>query len=179
MSLEDRCRKIRLLLLDVDGVLTDGRLLYGPEGDWGRTFHVRDGMGLKLAQSAGLLTGILSGRRVEATALRAEELGFDEIHQGHPVKLPVLEDILARQELALEQVAYMGDDVIDLPLLRRVGLAAAPSDACPEVAAIAHWHSVRDGGDGCVRDLIETILRAQGAWQGLIERMGEPAPDAG
>ena len=163
-ELTGRLRRIRLLLLDVDGVLTDGRLWYGSEGDTGRAFHVRDGLGLKAAKEAGLLIGIITGRQTRATALRAAELGLDEVHQGERSKLPVWDAILERRGLGDEEVAFMGDDLLDLPLLERAGLAAAPSDAAAEVLAVAHWTSRLGGGEGCVRELCEELLRARGAW---------------
>jgi 3-deoxy-D-manno-octulosonate 8-phosphate phosphatase (KDO 8-P phosphatase) len=163
-GLEERLRGLRLLLLDVDGVLTDGRLGYGPEGDTGRLFHVRDGYGIKALQRGGVAVGIITGRSTEATARRAAELGLDEVWQGKRRKLPIWEEILERRGLPAGQVAYMGDDLLDLPLLERAGLAAAPADAVDEVLAAAHWRSTQRGGEGCVRDLCETILRARGAW---------------
>lgn len=163
-DLQERLARIRLVLLDVDGVLTDGRIWYGPDGDQVRSFHVRDGLAIKAAQAAGLAVGIITGRDTAATARRAAELGLDELHQGHRKKLPVWEDILQRRGLDGEQACYMGDDLLDLPLLERAGLAAAPADAVPEVHAVAHWTSSRAGGDGCVRELLETLLRSRGAW---------------
>lgn len=163
-ELSERLRELRLLLLDVDGVLTDGRLVYGPEGDAGRLFNVRDGYGIKALQGAGLAVGIITGRRTEATARRAAELGLEEVWQGKRRKLPVWEEILERRGLKAEQAAYMGDDLLDLPLLERAGLAAAPADAVDEVLEAAHWTATRRGGEGCVRELCETILRARGAW---------------
>jgi 3-deoxy-D-manno-octulosonate 8-phosphate phosphatase (KDO 8-P phosphatase) len=169
-ELAGRFARIRLLLLDVDGVLTDGRLVYGPDGDTSRAFHVRDGTAIKLAQACGLAVGIVSGRDTRATAHRAADLGLAEVHQGRRVKEPAWDEILARRGLRDDEVAFMGDDFLDLPLLRRAGLAAAPRDAAPEVLAAAHWISSRDGGDGCVRELVETILRSRGEWSAAVER---------
>jgi 3-deoxy-D-manno-octulosonate 8-phosphate phosphatase (KDO 8-P phosphatase) len=163
-DLTERLRRVDLLLLDVDGVLTDGRLGYGPGGDERREFHVRDGLGIKAAQRAGLVVGIITGRETRATALRAEELRLDELHQGRREKLPVWEEILGRRGIPAERACYMGDDLLDLPLLRRAGLAAAPADAAPEVLAETHWRSSLRGGEGCVRELVEALLRARGAW---------------
>jgi 3-deoxy-D-manno-octulosonate 8-phosphate phosphatase (KDO 8-P phosphatase) len=169
-DLGERLARIRLLLLDVDGVLTDGRLHYDASGDTGRAFHVRDGTAIKLAQSCGLPVGIISGRDTVATKRRAQNLGLTDVVQGRRHKEPAWVDILARHGLTDAEVAYMGDDFIDLPLLRRAGLAAAPRDAVPEVLAVAHWVSSRDGGDGCVRDFVETILKARGAWDEAVNR---------
>jgi 3-deoxy-D-manno-octulosonate 8-phosphate phosphatase (KDO 8-P phosphatase) len=169
-DLRRRLEGVRLVLFDVDGVLTDGRLGYGPDGDEGREFNVRDGSVIKLAQAAGLPVGILTGRQTAATARWAQDLGLAEIHQGRRDKLPVHERILSERGLFDEQVAYMGDDLLDLPVLARVGLAAAPADACPEVLELAHWRSSRRGGDGCARELLEEVLKARGLWQDLIEK---------
>ena len=163
-DLQERLERIRIVLLDVDGVLTDGRIWYGPDGDQVRAFHVRDGLAMKAAQSAGLAVGIITGRETAATARRAAELGLDELHQGKRTKLPVWQEILERRGLEDSEVCYMGDDLLDLPLLERAGLAASPSDAVPEVLAAAHWTATRAGGNGCVRELLETLLRARGAW---------------
>ena len=163
-ELRERLAGIRIVLLDVDGVLTDGRILYGPDGDQGRAFHVRDGLAIKAAQAAGLAVGIITGRETVATARRAADLGLDELHQGKRTKLPVWREILERRGLDDAQACYMGDDLLDLPLLERAGLAAAPSDAVPEILAAAHWTSAHKGGDGCVRELFETLLRSRGAW---------------
>ena len=174
MDLGQRLQRVRLVLLDVDGVLTDGRLLYGAEGDMGRWFHVRDGSAMRLSQSEGIAVGILSGREHDAVRHRAEELGLEEIHQGHPIKEPVWDEILARRGLADEDVAFMGDDFLDLPVLRRAGLAAAPADATAEVLAAAHWTASVPGGAGCVRELLEAILRAQDLWNVAVERRLRP-----
>jgi 3-deoxy-D-manno-octulosonate 8-phosphate phosphatase (KDO 8-P phosphatase) len=167
-ELAARFARIRLLLLDVDGVMTDGRLLYDRHGDHGRSFHVRDGTAIKIAQACGIAVGIISGRDTIATARRGQDLGLVDVVQGRRHKEPAWEEVLARHGLADAEVAYMGDDVIDIPLLRRAGLAAAPRDAVPEVLATAHWVSSRDGGDSCVRDLIETMLKSRGLWTSAL-----------
>lgn len=172
-ELSRRARRLRLVLLDVDGVLTDGRLGYGPSGDEGRSFHVRDGFALKLARTAGLALGIVTGRRTAATECRAEELGLDEVYQGRREKLPAWQEILGRRGLSEGEVAYMGDDLLDLPLLRRAGLAACPADADPEVVAVCHWVSSLRGGEGCVRELLREILRARGDWDRLVQELRE------
>lgn len=167
-SVRDRMLRVRLVLLDVDGVLTDGRLGYGPNGDTFRQFHVRDGTAVKIARAAGLRVGLLSGRSTAATSRWAQDAGVDEAVQGRRVKEPAFREILERQRVELAEVAYMGDDVLDLPVLALAGLAAAPCDACPEVLAAAHWVSARPGGAGCARELLETVLRVQGRWDGLV-----------
>ena len=169
MDLESRCREIRLVLLDVDGVLTDGRLHYDASGDVGRRFHVRDGSAIKLALAAGLQVGILSGKTSAAVARRAQDLGLTKVHLGERVKAPAWERILARLGLPEHQVAYMGDDWLDLSVLRRAGLAAAPGDASHEVLEAAHFVARAPGGGGCVRELIELVMGAQGTWEGAVE----------
>ena len=168
-ALQARCREIRLVLLDVDGVLTDGRLHYDASGDAGRRFHVRDGSAVKLAMGAGLQVGILSGKTSAAVAHRAQDLGLTEVHQGERVKAPAWERMLARLGLPERQVAYMGDDWLDLSVLRRAGLSAAPCDASHEVLDAVHFVARAPGGGGCVRELLELVMRAQGTWVGAVE----------
>lgn len=160
--------RIRLLLLDCDGVLTDGRIGYGPDGDTWRFFNVRDGAAIKLAQCEGIAVGLLSGRNVEAVRRRTEELGFDVVRQGHRIKEPVWDEILVELGLDDEEVAFMGDDFLDLPLLRRAGLAACPSDGSPEARRAADVVTTLGGGRGCVRELIERILTARGRWNEAV-----------
>jgi 3-deoxy-D-manno-octulosonate 8-phosphate phosphatase (KDO 8-P phosphatase) len=165
-----RAQKVRLLLFDVDGVLTDGRLLVDADGREAKQYHIRDGTGLVWARQAGLLTGFLSARVSASTTERARQLGIPIVRQGADDKLRAFREILDEQALTEAETAYMGDDVLDLPVLGRAGLAAAPADAAPEVLARAHWVSARRGGDGAARDLIERVLRAQGAWDDLVAR---------
>jgi 3-deoxy-D-manno-octulosonate 8-phosphate phosphatase (KDO 8-P phosphatase) len=159
---------VRLLLLDVDGVMTDGRLLVGSDGGEAAMFHIRDGAAIVWARLAGLKTGIITGRTSAATVARAEALRFDVIRQGALDKLAAYQSILHELGIADEQVAFMGDDLLDLPVLVRVGLSAAPADADAEVRARVHWVSARRGGDGAVRDLVEMVLKAQGHWDRLV-----------
>jgi len=165
----ERARTVRLVLFDVDGVFTDGSLLLLDNGTEGKAFNVRDGLGLVLLLKAGLEVGIISGRNSHAVAERMTELGVQHVHQGHTCKLPVFNTLLEELSLAPEQAAYMGDDLPDLPLLRRVGLALTVADADPRVAAEAHWCSARAGGAGAVREACELILTAQGRLQPLLE----------
>lgn len=158
-----RLRRIRLVVLDVDGVLTDGGLYYGPGGEWKR-FDVHDGFALSRAVASGLAVAIVSSRRSEAVARRCAELALGDVHQGVADKLTVYEALRARHGCRDAEVACMGDDLADLPLLRRAGLAAAPADAVAEVRQAAHWVSRAPGGHGAVRELLEAILRARGAW---------------
>jgi 3-deoxy-D-manno-octulosonate 8-phosphate phosphatase (KDO 8-P phosphatase) len=171
-SLENaaRAKRVKLLLFDVDGVLTDGRLLIDGEGRESKQYHIRDGTGLVWARQAGLLTGFLSARVSASTTARARQLGIAIVRQGADDKLQAFREIVAEQRLSEAEIAYMGDDVLDLPVLGRAGLAAAPADAAPDVLARAHWVSDRRGGDGAARDLIERVLRAQGCWDELVAR---------
>jgi 3-deoxy-D-manno-octulosonate 8-phosphate phosphatase (KDO 8-P phosphatase) len=159
-----RARKIRLLLLDVDGVLTDGRLVYGPAGEETKVFHARDGHAIVLARAAGIEVAVVSGRKSAAVTRRLEDLGVVEVHQGVPDKAALLAELCGRRGLGSTEVAFMGDDLPDLPLLRRVGLALAPADGVPEVRRVAHWTARRPGGAGAVREAVEWLLRARGAW---------------
>ena len=161
-----RLRRIRLLVLDVDGVLTDGRLFLGPdEGEW-KSFHVHDGLALVRAVAARFPVAIVSSRSAPAVARRFAELGVAEVHQGVADKLALYEALCARLGCRDAEVACMGDDLPDLPLLRRAGLAVAPADAVPEVRRAAHWVSRMRGGRGAVREVLEALLRARGAWEG-------------
>lgn len=161
-------RRLRLLLFDVDGVLTDGRILLHTDGTESKQYHIRDGTGLVLAQRGGLLTGLLSARTSAATTARARQLAIPIVRQGATNKLTVYEEILAEQGLADHEVAFMGDDVQDLPVLMRVGLSCAPADAVPEVRERVRWISTYAGGTGAVRELIELVLRARGSWDALV-----------
>ena len=152
----------------MDGVLTDGRLIYGPAGERLKTFDVRDGLGLKLAQKAGLKVGILTGRVSEALRFRAGELGIDALLMDRSDKKPAFQEFLAAQKTAAERVAYMGDDVLDLPVLLRCGLSFAPADAVAEVRERVHKVLLRPGGQGVVREMCEFVLRARGEWDHLI-----------
>ena len=159
---------IKLLLLDVDGVLTDGTILIHPDGSESKTFNIRDGAGIVWAQRAGLSIGLLSARVAEATAVRAAQLGITIVSMGGADKLAGYERILADAGLSDEQVGYMGDDLQDLPVLRRAGFSAAPADAAPEVRAAVHWVSASGGGRGAVRECIEHVLQSQGAWRAAV-----------
>ncbi len=161
-----RLRRIRLLILDVDGVLTDGRLYLGPdEGEW-KSFHVHDGLALARAVAAGFPVAIVSSRSAPAVTRRFTELGVTEVHQGVGDKLAVYEALRAQYGCRDAEVGCMGDDLPDLPLLRRAGLAVAPADAVPAVRRAAHWVSRAPGGRGAVREVLEALLRAQGRWRG-------------
>jgi 3-deoxy-D-manno-octulosonate 8-phosphate phosphatase (KDO 8-P phosphatase) len=158
-SWKERAKKVRLLLLDVDGVMTDGRLGFDGEGRECKFFYARDGIGIKLLQQAGVRVGILSGRRAKVVSLRAKELGISLIRQKIKDKAQALGEILETEKLRPEQVCYMGDDLVDLSVLRRVGFAVA------EVKFMAHLVTRNPGGRGAVREVCEKILKIQGKWE--------------
>jgi 3-deoxy-D-manno-octulosonate 8-phosphate phosphatase (KDO 8-P phosphatase) len=163
-----RAARIALLLFDVDGVLTDGKILMHADGTESKQFDIKDGTGLVWAQRAGLKVGFLSARSSAATTQRAAQLGITLVHQGVASKVRTYEEILRQQELTDADVAYMGDDLLDLPVIVRAGLAAAPADAAAEVRARAHYVSRADGGNGAVREFIELVLKAQDRWERLM-----------
>jgi 3-deoxy-D-manno-octulosonate 8-phosphate phosphatase (KDO 8-P phosphatase) len=165
-----RARRVRLLLLDVDGVLTDGLVHIEGTGREFKSFSIRDGAAIVWAQRAGLQLGLLSGRPSKATSRRAAELGIATVLQHGPEKREPFINLLKERGLSPDDVAYMGDDLLDLPVLSAVGLSAAPADAVPEVISRVHWVSRYPGGRGAVRELIEALLRAQGSWDGIVAR---------
>ena len=160
--------RLKLLLFDVDGVLTDGKILLHADGTESKQFDIKDGTAIVWAQRAGLTVGFLSARTSAASAQRAAQLGVALVRQGVASKLEAYEEIVRGQALSDADVAYMGDDVLDLPVLGRVGLSAAPADAADEVRARVHWVSSLPGGHGAARELIELILREQGRWEGIV-----------
>ncbi|MEP7009117.1 MAG: HAD hydrolase family protein [Acidobacteriota bacterium] len=172
-TFEKRAKHLAWLLLDVDGVLTDGGLIYGPKGEQLKTFNVRDGLGIKLAQGAGLKVGILSGRASAALVARSRELGLDAFVQNRSDKREAFAEFLAAHETTADRVAVIGDDLPDLPLIARAALSFAPSDAAPEIRARAHRVLSRPGGHGAVREMIELILRSRGEWDGIVARFVE------
>jgi 3-deoxy-D-manno-octulosonate 8-phosphate phosphatase (KDO 8-P phosphatase) len=167
-SLHDRASRIRLLLFDVDGVLTDGVVIMHADGTESKGFHIRDGAAIVWAQRAGLPVGLLSSRASGATTQRAAQLAIRLVVQGVRDKLAAYERIVKEAGLTDDAVAYMGDDLVDLPVLARAGLAAAPADAAAEVRERAHWTSQAGGGRGAVREFIEMILRAQDRWSDVV-----------
>jgi 3-deoxy-D-manno-octulosonate 8-phosphate phosphatase (KDO 8-P phosphatase) len=163
-----RAAKIKLVLFDVDGVLTDGKILLHADGSESKVFDIKDGTAIVWAQRAGLTVGFLSARTSLATAQRAAQLGITLVHQGVASKLDTYDQIADSLMLEDEQIAYMGDDILDLPVLSRVGLATAPADSVEDVRSRVHWISQYRGGDGAARELIELILRAQDRWDSLV-----------
>jgi 3-deoxy-D-manno-octulosonate 8-phosphate phosphatase (KDO 8-P phosphatase) len=163
-QLQARARAIRLLVLDVDGVLTDGRLYFGAEGEAIKAFNTLDGHGLKMLAASGVQVAIISGRNSPMVRRRAEGLGISLIKLGREDKFTALQELLRDEPCPLEAIACMGDDYPDLSIMSRVGLALAPPNACDEVRVRAHWVSTRAGGEGAVRDACDLIMRAQGTY---------------
>jgi YrbI family 3-deoxy-D-manno-octulosonate 8-phosphate phosphatase len=170
MNLTDACRRVELILSDVDGVLTDGTIWYDNQGVELKGFHIRDGLGIKLWQRAGFRFGVLTARTSHIVKLRAGELGIDIVRQGFEDKLPAAQEIIRDCKLKPEQVCYIGDDLTDLPVIRSVGLGAAVADAATEVRSAAAYVTQLPGGKGAVRELIETILKAKSRWDDAVQR---------
>ena len=169
-DLATRAARIRLLCTDVDGVLTTGHLHYGLESGHTKAFHVRDGAAIKWLQRAEIPVAFISGLATPATRLRAMDLGIEDCFMGHLEKLPILDQLCAKHGLEYSQVAHIGDDLHDLPLLRRVGLACCPEDAAEEVKAACHWVLPIKGGCGVLRAVGEEILKAQGKWEEVLSK---------
>lgn len=163
-----RAAKVRLFIFDVDGVLTDGSLSYGPDGEMVKTFNVQDGLGIKLLQEAGIKTAIISARRTPIVLARARDLGIEYVHQGGHDKLTPFKALLEQLGLTEEQVAFIGDDVVDLPILSRAGFAVSVPNGRPEVHARAHYITEAAGGHGAVREACEFVLRASGTYDRVM-----------
>jgi 3-deoxy-D-manno-octulosonate 8-phosphate phosphatase (KDO 8-P phosphatase) len=167
-TLAERCRQIRLLVVDVDGVLTPGDIIHGGGGPGAielKRFHVRDGSGLVLWQRAGKVSAVITGRESLAVELRARELGIPVVMQGVADKGEAFRRLLADTGARAEEACFVGDDLPDLPCLREAGLAVAVADACPEARATAHYVTAAPGGHGAVRETVERVLRCQGLWK--------------
>jgi len=169
-DLRQRLAAVQLLLMDVDGVLTDGGVAWTSAGIEHQTFHIRDGLGIKLWQRAGGEVGLVTGRRSPAVQTRAQELGITILRQGIDNKLETAGEIVRQQGLSWEQTAFIGDDLPDLPVMLRCGVGVAVADACPDVAAAATVVTQLPGGRGAVREVIEQLLRARGAWEAIVAR---------
>jgi 3-deoxy-D-manno-octulosonate 8-phosphate phosphatase (KDO 8-P phosphatase) len=173
-ALRKRATKIELLLMDVDGTMTDGSVTLASQIDGTaleiKTFDAHDGQGLTLAHTAGLRTGCITGRESAALLRRAQEMKMDFIYMKQPLKMPAYEEILQKTGLSDEAVAYVGDDLPDIPLMRRVGLAVAVGDAVPEVKRVAHYTTKAVAGHGAIRDAVEVILKAKGMWASMIDK---------
>jgi 3-deoxy-D-manno-octulosonate 8-phosphate phosphatase (KDO 8-P phosphatase) len=174
MDLNATAARIRLLLMDVDGVLTDGKLynVPGPDGKMVETkaFDTQDGIALQWLSWKGIQTGVISGRLSPATEERCRQCKCTYVYQGHIEKIPIFEEVMARSGLQPSQIAYVGDDLTDAVLMRRVALAVAPANARPEVKRIAHLVTASEGGRGAVREVCELLLKAQGHWDELLRK---------
>jgi 3-deoxy-D-manno-octulosonate 8-phosphate phosphatase (KDO 8-P phosphatase) len=170
MKLPDLCRRVELILSDVDGVLTDGGIWYDNQGVELKAFHIRDGLGIKLWQRAGFSFGLLTARTSHIVKVRAQELGINLVRQGFENKLPAAQDILRELRIDAEQACYIGDDLTDLPVIRHVGLGVAVADAIAEVRSAAAYITKSPGGRGAVRELIELVLKSKGRWEDVIQR---------
>ena len=169
MTLEERCQPIELILADVDGVLTDGRLEFDNQGIESKRFHVRDGLGVKLWQKAGYRFGVITTRSSQVVKQRAAELNVELVRQGAEDKLATAQEILAELDLDPQAVCYIGDDLPDLPVVRSVGLGVAVADACWELREAADHVTTSCGGAGAVREIVELILKAQRRWDDVIQ----------
>ena len=167
-ELERRAARIKLLLMDCDGVLTDGRIWLLEGDDEQKSFNTRDGLGLYLLHKAGLQSGIISGRTSKAVELRARGLGMEFVYQDCLDKMKAFEEILAKAGVIESQVAYVGDDLTDIPLIKRVGLGVAVGDAAPETQSVAHYVTKAVGGKGAIREMVESILKSQGRWSDIV-----------
>lgn len=163
-------QKLRFLVLDVDGVLTDGSIIYSSSGEELKTFNVKDGAALKYWARAGHRAGIVTGRRSSVVVRRAAELDIHHLDMGAKAKLPVFEKMLVDAGVTPEETVVIGDDLMELPLIRRAGLGVAVADAVPEVKEMADFVTQHPGGHGAVREVVELVLKAQGRWDGIMER---------
>jgi len=180
MDLAQRCQAIELILCDVDGVLTDGRLVVDNQGIESKQFHIRDGMGIRLWQRAGYRFGLVTARSSHVVRMRAAELGIEILRQGVEDKLKVLREVAGQHQLSLAQTCYIGDDLPDLAAVRSAGLGVAVADACEELREHAHYVTTLPGGRGAVRQTIELILKSQGRWEEALRPYLEgigPSPD--
>lgn len=171
----ERAKHIRLVVFDVDGVLTDGSLYLGDDGQEYKAFNSRDGHGMAMLRDSDVTLAVITGRRSEVVRIRMQSLGIEHVHQGCRDKLPVFEQLATELGIEPRQAAYMGDDLMDLPVMRRVGLAVAVADAHPVVREHAHWCTPSGGGRGAARDLCELILHAQGRLEALVNAYLDPA----
>jgi 3-deoxy-D-manno-octulosonate 8-phosphate phosphatase (KDO 8-P phosphatase) len=173
-ALKKRASRIKVLLMDVDGTMTDGGVTLLSQNDGTaleiKTFDAHDGQGLTLAQTAGLRTGCITGRESSALLRRAHEMKMEFIYMKQPVKMPAYEEVLRKANASDYEVAFVGDDLPDIPLLRRAGLAIAVGDAVPEVKKVAHYTSKALAGHGAIREAVELILRSKGIWEELIDK---------
>jgi 3-deoxy-D-manno-octulosonate 8-phosphate phosphatase (KDO 8-P phosphatase) len=166
-----KLKSIKLLVLDVDGVLTDGKLYYAGEGEVLRAFFVGDGLGLRLLMEVGIEVALISGRDARLVEARCQDLGIKYLYQGVTNKKLILETLLDELKINLHEVAFMGDDIIDIPILQHVALATAPANPHPGILSYIHWQSQYKGGEGAVRELIDLILQAQNHLESIYQRL--------
>ncbi len=166
--LTQKLRDIRLLVCDVDGVLSDGKVFYSANGDEIKNFNIKDGLGIKLLQKLGIEVAIITGRDSPMVARRAQELGVSKLYQGKRNKIASFEELLSELALCDAQVAYAGDDLPDLPLLKRCGIAIAPADAAPQIRQIADIVTQQKGGEGCVREFVDLLIDSRDAWSTVL-----------
>jgi 3-deoxy-D-manno-octulosonate 8-phosphate phosphatase (KDO 8-P phosphatase) len=164
----EKARKLKLLILDVDGVLTDGKLFFDNEGNEYKAFHARDGHGIKLLRQTGVEVAVISGRKSNSVALRMKNLGIEYVYQGHENKVAAFNEIIEKLRITPDQAAHVGDDLLDLPIMTRVGLAIAVNDANFAVKQRADWHTRLPGGHGAVREVCDLIIQAQGHFDEVV-----------
>jgi 3-deoxy-D-manno-octulosonate 8-phosphate phosphatase (KDO 8-P phosphatase) len=169
-NIKEKLEKIKMLILDVDGVMTDGRIIMDDEGRESKNFHVRDGHGLKLLQRYGIKVALLTGRRSKVVEHRAKDLGIKDVYQKVFNKKEVFEKILKKHKLKAQETAFMGDDIIDIPVLKSVGFSASVADAVEVAKKSVDYVAVNKGGQGAVREVCEMILQAQGKWQEIAAK---------
>jgi 3-deoxy-D-manno-octulosonate 8-phosphate phosphatase (KDO 8-P phosphatase) len=167
-----RAAKIRMVVFDVDGVLTDGSLFVGDGGEEYKAFYARDGLGMKMLQFSGVEIGVITGRTSQVVLHRMESMQIDHVFQGKTEKLPAFEQLCADANIPAEEVAFVGDDLIDLPVILKAGLGIAVADAHPVVLHHAHWHTANPGGRGAARDVCELVMQAQDTWDAQLRKYG-------
>jgi len=168
-DITEKAKKLKLLILDVDGVLTDGRLFFDDNGKEYKTFHARDGHGIKLLRQTGVEVAVISGRKSNSVALRMKSLGVEYVYQGHENKIAAFNEIIQSLSISPEQAAHVGDDLLDLPVMTRVGLSIAVNDANDSVKEYADWCTKTAGGLGAVREVCDFIMQAQGTFDGVLK----------
>ena len=169
-DLLERASRVEMVIFDVDGVLTDGSLYLGDDGQEYKAFNSKDGHGMKMLRETGVEIAIITGRTSQVVATRMESLGIRHVYQGQIDKLPAYQELINKLNLTHEQIAYVGDDIVDLPIMKHVGLAIAVQDAHKLVKQHAHWQTVADGGRGAAREVCELLMEARGTLQGMLER---------
>lgn len=176
MDAAERAKRIKLVAFDVDGVLTDGKIIIGSQGELYKSFDAHDGLGIALLRLSGVKTAIVTGRQSEIVERRGAELGIDKIYQGEKDKARVMRDLRRAYSLAAEEIAFVGDDLMDIPAMQLAGLACAVGSAAREVKEAAHFIADRNGGDGAVRQIAEMMLKAKGRWDGIISSYTQQKP---